>query len=94
MWSRIVVTLVLIHCLAALPAPEQDTTGSWSADEACQAQTKSSFLENQNDPTCKTFIYCYITNSSNQALVKSCKSGMYFDTTLKVCSINKPQNCA
>ncbi|EDV39620.1 uncharacterized protein Dana_GF10120 [Drosophila ananassae] len=93
MWTKIIVILVVIHCLAALPAPEQDDAGSWSADEACKGLTTTTHIENQNDSTCKTFILCYVTNSSTQAVTINCKSGMYFDSTLKICSTNKPENC-
>ncbi|KAH8301092.1 hypothetical protein KR018_001330, partial [Drosophila ironensis] len=85
---------LLVHSLSALPATAQDNTDSWSADEACAAQTKSTFIENQSDSTCATFIYCYTTNGSSYALVKSCKAGQYFDATLKFCTSEKPEKCA
>ncbi|XP_017000839.2 uncharacterized protein [Drosophila takahashii] len=94
MWTSLILSMLLLHCLVALPAPELKVLDSWSADTACQEVDKSVMIENQNDSTCTTFVYCYLTNDSTRALIKSCKSGQYFDSNLKVCSINKPEGCA
>ncbi|XP_016965922.1 uncharacterized protein LOC108035053 [Drosophila biarmipes] len=95
MWTSLILSVILLHSLAAAPAPGQKALGtdSWSADTACQELNKSAIIENQNDATCVTFVYCYIANGSTIALVKSCKSGQYFDSELRICSINKPEGC-
>ncbi|XP_017057685.1 uncharacterized protein LOC108098980 [Drosophila ficusphila] len=95
MWTSLILSLLLVHCLVALPAPESNdlNTESWNADEACQEVDKSVMIANQNDSTCTSFVYCYITNGSPRALVKSCKSGQYFDAVNKFCTINKPEGC-
>ncbi|XP_036670522.3 uncharacterized protein [Drosophila suzukii] len=93
MWTSLILSMLLLHCLVALPAPEPKDLDSWSADTACQEVDKSVMIENQNDFTCVTYVYCYIVNDSTRALVKSCKSGQYFDSKLKVCSSTKPEGC-
>ncbi|EDV50734.1 uncharacterized protein LOC6545409 [Drosophila erecta] len=94
MWTSVIISLLLVHCLLAGPAPalRDSDAGSWSADEACQEAVKSVMIANQNDSTCATYVYCYV-NDSTWALIKSCHSGLFFDADLKFCSIRKPAGC-
>ncbi|XP_017070803.1 uncharacterized protein LOC108107708 [Drosophila eugracilis] len=95
MWTSLILSLLLVNCLVALPAPglRDLETEAWSAEKACQDVDRTVIIANQNDSTCATFVYCYISNSSTYALIKSCKSGQYFDADLYLCTINKPVGC-
>ncbi|XP_043647407.1 uncharacterized protein LOC122616142 isoform X2 [Drosophila teissieri] len=95
MWTSLITSLLLVHCLLAVPAPAPKDldAGSWSADEACREAGKSGMIANQNDSTCATYVYCYVVNDSTMALIKSCKSGQFFDADRKFCSITKTAEC-
>lgn len=96
MWLRIMFLLLLAHCLTALPAPEFDDHNSktWSAEEACSEVTTTTIMGNQADPTCRTYVYCYVVNGSALSLIKSCKANQYFDPNLKMCRSEVPAECS
>ncbi|XP_016973321.1 uncharacterized protein LOC108040377 [Drosophila rhopaloa] len=95
MWTTLILSVLLVHCLVALPAPNLNdrSTESWSANKACQEVDSSVMIENKNDSTCATYIYCYIADGSTRALIKSCKTNQYFNAELKFCSVNKSEGC-
>ncbi|EDX09032.1 uncharacterized protein LOC6736585 [Drosophila simulans] len=95
MWTSLIVSLLLVQCLlaGAAPALKDLDAGTWSAEEACQNVDKSVIIANQNDSTCATFVYCYKVDDSTRALIKSCKSGQFFDADLEFCSVSKPAGC-
>ncbi|XP_037718090.1 uncharacterized protein LOC119552542 [Drosophila subpulchrella] len=91
MWTSLILSMLLLHCLVALPAPEPKDLDSWSADTASQEVDNSVMLENQNDSTCVTQVFCYIVNESKRVLVQGCKSGhSTYSISLKVCTATKP----
>ncbi|XP_052847584.1 uncharacterized protein LOC128259317 [Drosophila gunungcola] len=95
MWTSLILSLLLVHCLVAVPAPNLNypNTEPWSAERACREVDRSVMIENKNDATCATYVYCYIAGGSTRALIKSCKSNQYFNAEFKLCSINKPEGC-
>ncbi|XP_034120687.1 uncharacterized protein LOC117579085, partial [Drosophila guanche] len=62
--------------LAAHPAPElnDQSTPEWSAEKTCLEVTKSATLENQNDPTCGSYVFCYVSSGGATAVIFSCKA--------------------
>ncbi|XP_043647405.1 uncharacterized protein LOC122616139 [Drosophila teissieri] len=92
----IMFLLLLATGLSALPAPEFDDHNSktWSAEKACSEVTKTTIMENQEDPTCRTYVYCYVTNGSAFSLIKNCKTNQYFDPISKTCSSQVPAKCS
>ncbi|XP_070852207.1 uncharacterized protein [Drosophila suzukii] len=115
MWTSLILSMLLLHCLVALPTPEPKDLDSWSADTAsqegdklvmvkttaepwsaeatCSTVTKTNLFQNQDDPTCTTYLYCYVLNGSATALIRSCKTGSYFDATTRICRATKPDYC-
>ncbi|XP_017058023.1 cell wall protein DAN4 [Drosophila ficusphila] len=69
------------------------TAEPWSAEATCSTVSKTTLFANEDDPTCSTFLYCYVASGSATALIKSCKTDQYFDATSKACSSTKPDNC-
>ncbi|XP_026845444.1 uncharacterized protein LOC6596215 [Drosophila persimilis] len=75
-------------------APETTTVKPWTAEEACQQTTKSGFLENENDPTCTSYLYCkFATDGSLEILNLNCPTNKYFDASIKGCTDTKPAEC-
>ncbi|XP_022221477.1 uncharacterized protein LOC111073476 [Drosophila obscura] len=95
MWAKLILSLLLVQCLAAHPAPELDDQISqeWSAEKTCLDVTKSASFENQNDPTCGSYVFCYVLNGEARPLISTCKESLYYDATLHYCSATKPQGC-
>ncbi|XP_017127753.1 cell wall protein DAN4 [Drosophila elegans] len=69
------------------------TAEPWSAEATCLTVTKSTSFINQDDPTCNTFLYCYVLNGSAKALIRNCKPNEYFNDTIKECDAEKPDYC-
>nr|XP_016926281.2 cell wall protein DAN4 [Drosophila suzukii] len=69
------------------------TAEPWSAEATCSTVTKSTLFQNQDDPTCTTYLYCYVLNGSATALIRVCKTDQYFDATTRACSATKPDYC-
>ncbi|EDV50733.2 uncharacterized protein Dere_GG15109, partial [Drosophila erecta] len=70
------------------------TAEPWSAEATCSTVTKNTLFQNQDDPTCTTYLYCYVNNgSATIALIKNCKANQYYDVTLKTCTDTKPDYC-
>ncbi|EDW93224.2 uncharacterized protein LOC6532770 [Drosophila yakuba] len=92
----IMFLLLLATGLSALPASEFDDQNSttWTAEEACSEVTKSTIIENQEDPTCRTYVYCYVTKGSVTSLIRNCKTNQYFDPISKMCSSQVPAKCS
>ena len=74
-------------------AASTTTAEPWSAEKTCLTVSKTTLFQNQDDPTCTTYLYCYFINGSATALIKNCKTNQYFDASLKSCSENKPDYC-
>ncbi|XP_034120685.1 uncharacterized protein LOC117579083 [Drosophila guanche] len=82
-------------CTAVSTEPTTTTQKPWSAEETCLDVTKSASFKNEDDPTCATYLYCYVSNGVATALIYTCKETKpYFDSTLKGCSAKKPADCA
>ncbi|XP_017127754.1 uncharacterized protein LOC108146309 [Drosophila elegans] len=92
MWLQLIFSLLLAQCLLALPARKSDET--WSVEKACSEVTKSTSLKNQDDPTCSSFLYCYVSSGSATPLIKNCKPNEYFDSTTQICSSKVPNECS
>ncbi|KAH8322616.1 hypothetical protein KR059_001392 [Drosophila kikkawai] len=87
---------MLVNILTALPASELKIQGSedaWSVEKACSEVTATTIMANQDDPTCRSYVYCYIPNGTIVALIKNCKANQYYDTSLRVCVGTKPDYC-
>ncbi|XP_039229422.1 integumentary mucin C.1 isoform X2 [Drosophila yakuba] len=69
------------------------TAEPWSAEATCLTVTKTTLFQNQDDPTCTTYLYCYVVNGSATALIKNCKTNQYYDVSLKTCTATKPDYC-
>ncbi|XP_043067216.2 salivary glue protein Sgs-3 isoform X1 [Drosophila bipectinata] len=76
---------------------EEDTTTTtaapWSADDQCQQQSKTTFVENKDDPTCTTYIVCLVEDGTYSTNVVSCKADTYFNSNLKACTSTLPDGC-
>ncbi|XP_016973320.1 uncharacterized protein LOC108040375 [Drosophila rhopaloa] len=92
MWLKLFFSLWLVQCILAVPAPETDKT--WIVEKACSDVTTNTLLKNHDDPTCRSYIYCYVANESATPLIKNCKADEYFDSTLKLCSSKVPNECS
>ncbi|KAH8349971.1 hypothetical protein KR084_010589, partial [Drosophila pseudotakahashii] len=70
------------------------TAAPWSAEATCLTVSKTTLFQNEDDPTCTTYLYCYVSSAgSATALIKNCKANQYFDAALKVCVDTKPDYC-
>ncbi|KAH8379238.1 hypothetical protein KR009_003828 [Drosophila setifemur] len=69
------------------------TAKPWSAAETCLSVTQSTLFANEDDPTCISYLYCYVSKGSAQALIKNCRTDNYFDVDTKLCSATKPSYC-
>ncbi|XP_016973372.1 probable endochitinase [Drosophila rhopaloa] len=69
------------------------TAEPWSAEATCLTITKSTLFQNKDDPTCTSYLYCYVSNGSATALIKKCPTNEYFDISSKVCGATKPDYC-
>nr|XP_017029601.2 uncharacterized protein LOC108079706 [Drosophila kikkawai] len=97
MLPKLIILLLLVNILTALPASELKVQGSeeaWSLEKACSEVTATTLMGNQDDPTCRSYVYCYFNNGQVIGLIKTCKNGMYFDDSSKLCSSIKPDVCA
>ncbi|KAH8296810.1 hypothetical protein KR054_011552 [Drosophila jambulina] len=88
---------MMVNLLTALPASElevQSSEEAWSVEKACNEVQTTSMFGNQDDPTCSSYVYCYVSNGQVKGLIKSCKKGQYFDDRIKMCVSTKPDVCA
>ncbi|KAH8366811.1 hypothetical protein KR200_011781, partial [Drosophila serrata] len=65
----------------------------WSKEATCADITVTTLFTNEDDPTCTTYVYCYISSGVIKALIKSCKANQYFDSSERVCVSTKPDYC-
>ncbi|EDW40439.1 GL24893 [Drosophila persimilis] len=90
MWLK---ALILIPMLLVQIRIRCQTAQEWSAEKACLEVTRPGSFENQNDPTCGSYVFCYMSNGSSMALVFFCTENSYHDATLGACTTKKPEKC-
>ncbi|KAH8264986.1 hypothetical protein KR038_011413, partial [Drosophila bunnanda] len=87
---------MLVNLLTALPTSELEVHGSeeaWSVEKACAEIESTRLVKNQDDLTCRSYVYCFTNNGQVHGLIKNCKVGQYFDDSFKMCVTIKPDVC-
>ncbi|KAI8115699.1 hypothetical protein FF38_03890 [Lucilia cuprina] len=86
-----IVTPTEIPTTTTLPTPTVPSLPR-DPDTICKdAATTGSFYA--DDPTCTTFVVCYISGTSLAGIKKNCQLGQYFPPGAKFCSAPKPDVC-
>ncbi|XP_022221475.2 uncharacterized protein LOC111073474 [Drosophila obscura] len=80
-------------CTAVATEPPTTTQKPWSAAETCLTVTKSSTFVNEDDPTCATYLFCYVSNGVATPLIKTCPAAIPYFDPITQCSATKPDNC-
>ncbi|XP_068150069.1 LOW QUALITY PROTEIN: salivary glue protein Sgs-3 [Drosophila tropicalis] len=72
--------------------PTTTTAAAW--DASCAAVTKVTLFANEDDPTCTTYIYCYLVNGVFKPTVRTCSSSKpYFNPDIAKCDSTLPAGC-
>ncbi|XP_017071479.2 integumentary mucin C.1 [Drosophila eugracilis] len=91
--SEVTTTTVATTTTVTTTTASTTTAEPWSAEETCSTVTKNTLFQNKDDPTCATYLYCYVVNDSTLALIKSCKTNQYYNVEEKLCDDTKPDYC-
>ncbi|XP_037824859.1 mucin-2-like [Lucilia sericata] len=86
-----IITTTEIPTTTTSPAPTVPSTPR-DPDTICKdAATTGSYYA--DDPTCTTFVVCYLSGNSLAGIKKNCKAGQYFPPGAKFCAAPKPDLC-